>query len=313
VKAIVRDRYGLDALELREIESPEVTEDRVLVRVHASSVNPVDWYDASGRPSLFRAMSGLRRPKVHTVGSDFAGVIESTGEEVYGVANGAFGEYVAARRDRIAPKPAGLTFDQAAAVPVAAVTALQALRDKGGVQAGQRVLINGASGGVGTFAIQLAKSFGAEVTGVCSTQKVEQTRTLGADHVADYTREDFTRSDRRYDLMIDIAGSRSFTDCRRVLAPDATFVCVGGSKANRLLGPLPHMIGSGLKAIGKSQKVVTFFVASITPDDLNVLTELMEAGKVTPVVERRYELAETVEALRYLGEGHARGKIVIAI
>jgi NADPH:quinone reductase-like Zn-dependent oxidoreductase len=257
-------------------------------------------------------MQGLQRPKTNRVGSDFAGVVESTGEEVFGVATGAFGEYVAARRDRIAPKPANLTFEQAASVPVAAVTALQALRDKGKVRPGQQVLINGASGGVGTFAVQLAKSFGAEVTGVCSTDKVELARSLGADHVVDYTREDFTRGERLYDLMIDIAGSRSFLECRRVLAPDATVVIVGGAKANRVLGPLAHVIGTSLKAIGRSQSAA-FFVASITTADLVFLEEQIEAGTLTPVVDRRYELPEAVEALRYLGEGHARGKIVLTV
>jgi NADPH:quinone reductase-like Zn-dependent oxidoreductase len=312
MRAVVHDRYGLDALELREVEPPEVAEDRVLVRVRAAAVNPVEWYETTGRPYFMRPTQGLRRPKTNRVGSDFAGVVESTGEEVYGVANGACAEYVAARRDRIAPKPANLTFEQAAAVPVAAITALQALRDKGDVQPGRRVLINGASGGVGTFAVQLAKSFGAEVTGVCSTDKVGLVRSLGADHVVDYTREDFTRGDRRYDLMLDVAGSRSFSECRRVLAPDATVVVIGGSKANRLLGPLAHVIGSSLRATGRSQSV-TFFVASVTTADLVLLKEQIEAGKLTPVIDRRYELPETVEALRYLGEGHARGKIVIAL
>jgi NADPH:quinone reductase-like Zn-dependent oxidoreductase len=312
MRAVVHDRYGLDALELREVEPPEVAEDRALVRVRAAAVNPVEWYETTGRPYFMRPMQGLRRPKTNRVGSDFAGVVESTDEEVYGVANGACAEYVAARRDRIAPKPANLTFEQAAAVPVAAITALQALRDKGDVQPGRRVLINGASGGVGTFAVQLAKSFGAEVTGVCSTDKVELVRSLGADHVVDYTREDFTRGDRRYDLMLDVAGSRSFSECRRVLAPDATVVVIGGSKANRLLGPLAHVIGSSLRATGRSQSV-TFFVASVTTADLVLLKEQIEAGKLTPVIDRRYELPETVEALRYLGEGHARGKIVIGL
>jgi NADPH:quinone reductase-like Zn-dependent oxidoreductase len=312
MRAVVRDRYGLDAVELRELEAPETTAERVLVRVRAASVNPVEWYETAGRPYFIRPMLGVRRPRTNRIGSDFAGVIESTGEEVYGVANGTFAECVTARPDRIAPKPANLTFEEAAAVPIAAVTALQALRDKGGLQPGQHVLINGASGGVGTFAVQLAKSFGAEVTGVCSTDKAELARSLGADHVVDYTREDFTRGDRRYDLMVDIAGSRSFLECRRVLAPGATVVVVGGSKSNRPLGPLAHVIGSRLKAIGRSQSA-TFFVAQITTADLVFLKEQIEAGKLTPVIDRRYDLPETLAALRYLGEGHARGKIVISV
>src|SRR6266536_287288 len=222
MKAIVRERYGPpDVLELRDVEPPEVADGAVLVRVDASSVNPVDWYETMGRPYVARMTMGLRRPKVTRLGRDFAGRIEATGEGVFGVKNGAFAEYVAVREGKLAPKPASLTFEQAAAVPLAGVTALQALRDKGGVQPGQHVLINGASGGVGTLAVQIAKWLGAEVTGVCSTPNVDLVRSLGADHVVDYRRDDFTRSGRRYDLMIDVAGSRSFSECRRVLAPDA--------------------------------------------------------------------------------------------
>jgi NADPH:quinone reductase-like Zn-dependent oxidoreductase len=210
------------------------------------------------------------------------------------------------------PKPANLTFEQAAAVPVAALTALQALRDKGRVQPGHRVLINGASGGVGTFAVQIAKSFGAEVTGICSTRNVDMVRSIGADHVVDYTREDFTTGGRRYDLMIDIAGSRSFSECRRVLAPEATLVIVGGPKTNRLLGPLSHVLKTRLASVGKSQKVV-FFVSKNEKDDMVVLHDLLEAGKVTPVIDRRYELSEVPDAFRYLGEGHARAKVAIIV
>ncbi len=313
MKAIVRERYGPpDVLELRDVEPPEVADGAVLVRVDASSVNPVDWYETMGRPYVARMTMGLRRPKVTRLGRDFAGRIEATGEGVFGVKNGAFAEYVAVREGKLAPKPASLTFEQAAAVPLAGVTALQALRDKGGVQPGQHVLINGASGGVGTLAVQIAKWLGAEVTGVCSTPNVDLVRSLGADHVVDYRRDDFTRSGRRYDLMIDVAGSRSFSECRRVLAPDARLVIVGGPKANRFLGPFAHVVKTRVAAIGRGQTVV-FFLAEVTKDALTAVGEMIEAGKVRPVMDRRYGLREVPDALRYLGEGHARGKVVIAV
>jgi NADPH:quinone reductase-like Zn-dependent oxidoreductase len=212
----------------------------------------------------------------------------------------------------VAPKPANLTFEQAAAVPVAALTALQGLRDKGQIQPGQHVLINGASGGVGTFAVQIAKALGAEVSAVCSTRNVDMVRSLGADHVIDYTREDFTRSDRRYDLMLDIAGSRSWSECRRVLNPQATLVMVGAPKGNRLIGPLSHIVKVRLAALRSSQNVV-FFVANLNKADMAVLRDLLEAGKVTPVIDGRYDLSQTVDALRYMGEGHAQGKLVITV
>ncbi len=311
MKAIVYDRYG--SPELREIDRPDVADDGVLIRVHASSVNPADWYAMTGRPYIARPAVGLRRPRHNVLGTDVAGRVEAVGgsvtqlrpgDEVFGAGTGAYAEYLSAPANRLVPKPANLTFEQAAAVPVAALTALQALRDKGRVQPGHRVLINGASGGVGTFAVQIAKSFGAEVTGICSTRNVDMVRSIGADHVVDYTREDFTTGGRRYDLMIDIAGSRSFSECRRVLAPEATLVIVGGPKTNRLLGPLSHVLKTRLASVGKSQKVV-FFVSKNEKDDMVVLHDLLEAGKVTPVIDRRYELSEVPDAFRYLGEGHA--------
>lgn len=311
MNAIVRERYG--ALELRELPPPGPTDGRTLVRIHASSVNPVDWYELHGRPYVARPLMGLRRPKIDRLGGDFAGIVESTGEAVFGVQNGAFAEYVAAKVERLAPMPANLSFEQAAAVPIAGITALQALRDKGGVRAGQHVLVNGASGGVGTFAVQIAKALGAEVTGVVSTGKVEQTYVLGADHVVDYTRDDFTRTGGRYDLIVDIAGSRSFRQCRRVLAPGGTFVVVGGPKTNRLLGPLGHSLATRVTALGAGRTVVPLFIAQITRRDLLFLNDLIKDGKVAPVVERSYELREVADALRYLGEGHARGKIVVSI
>jgi NADPH:quinone reductase-like Zn-dependent oxidoreductase len=319
MKAIVHDRYGRPGvLSLREVDVPVPADDQVLVRVHASSVNPVEWYGVTG-PLFARVGSGLRRPTFPGVGADLAGRVESVGaavdgirpgDEVYGVAAGAWAEYACARVDRIGPKPASLSFEEAAAVPIAAVTALQALRDKGGVERGQRVLINGASGGVGTFAVQLAKALGAEVTAVCSTGNVERAASLGADTVVDYTREDFTRLPVRHDLLLDVAGSRSFLALRRVLTEDATVVLVGGRMTYRGLGPLPHLLGSHLKSKGRIQTVVSF-LAKVNPDDLAVLRELLDAETIRPVIDRRYPLEDGAAALAYLGEGHAQGKVVV--
>ncbi|MHB1244379.1 MAG: NAD(P)-dependent alcohol dehydrogenase [Gaiellaceae bacterium] len=321
MKAIMRSAFGSpDVLELRETEQPVPGDDETLVRVRAASVNPADWYGVTGRPYVGRVSMGLRKPKVARVGTDFAGTVEAVGmdvthvqpgDEVFGARSGALAEYVCVR-DAVARKPADVTFEQAAAVPVAAITALQGLRDKGGLRAGQRVLVNGASGGVGTFAVQIAKALGAEVTGVCSTRNVELVRSLGADHVVDYTREDFTRSGRRYDLLLDVAGSRSWSACKRVLEPKATLVIVGAPKGTPLLGPLSHVIRLRLASVGSSRKVL-FFIAKLNRTDLDVLRELIEAGKVTPFVDRIYPLSDTVEAFRYLGEGHARGKVVVTL
>ena len=322
MKAIVRDKYGPpDGVELQEVEKPEVTDDGLLVRVRAASVNRVDWYDVTGTPWIARPMTGLRGPKSRFTGRDFAGTVEAVGkdvtdlwpgDEVFGgkKGGGSFAEYVGVPAD-VARKPAGLTFEEAAAVPVAALTALQGLRDHGQLQPGQKVLVNGASGGVGTFAVQIAKALGAEVTGVCSTRNVEQARSLGADHVIDYTGVDFTRTGERYDLILDIAGSKSWSQCRRVLNPNAILVIVG-AEGSRLMGPLGHIAKVRLGALRGSQKAV-FFVANFNGPDLAVLSDLLETGKVKPVVERRYELVEVADALRYMGEGHARGKIVIGV
>ena len=323
MKAAVRDRFGSpDVVELREIDRSVAADDEVLVRVRAASVNPADWYSVTGRPYVGRTQMGLLKPKSNRLGVDFAGTVEAIGkdvsqfrpgDEVFGGRDGAFAEYVCVREERaVVPKPANVTFEQAAAVPIAALTALQGLRDKGQLQPGQKVLINGASGGVGTFAVQIAKALGAEVTGVCSTGNVDLVRSIGADHVIDYTREDFTRSAERYDLMLDVAGSRSWSECRRVLDPQATFVIVGGPKSNRLIGPLGHVVGVRLAAMRSSQKVV-FFIAKFNKEDMVVLRELLETGNVTPVIDRRYELSEIADALRYMGEGHARGKVVITV
>jgi NADPH:quinone reductase-like Zn-dependent oxidoreductase len=320
VKAVVRTRYGgPEVVELREVDRPEVADDGVLVKVRAASLNRADWYALAG-PLVARSQMGVREPKEPALGGDFAGIVEAVGtdvadlrpgDEVYGTRSGALAEYVSVRKG-VGPKPANLSFEEAAAVPVAAITALQGLRDKGQIQAGQQVLINGAAGGVGTFAVQVAKSFGAEVTGVCSTRNVELVRSLGADHVVDYTQEDFTRSDRRYDLLLDVSGTRSWSEYKRVLQPDATFVIVGAPKGNRMIGPLSHILKVRLAAFRSSQKVV-FFVAKLTRADLVFLGELIESGRVKPVVEKRYEFNDVADALRYLGEGHARGKLVITV
>jgi len=320
MRAMVYDRYGSpDVLELREVDKPELTDDGVLVRVQAASVNPVDWHMLTGAPYLVRMEAGLRKPKREGLGVDFAGTVEAVGgsvtefqpgDEVFGARNGAFAEYVCVRK-AVAHKPANATFEQAAAVPVAAISALQGLRDKGRIQAGQSVLINGASGGVGTFGVQIAKSFGAEVTAVCSTRNVEIARSIGADHVVDYTQEDFTRSKRRYDLMLDIAGNRSWSDCRRVLSEQAILVVVGGPKTNRWIGPLGQVLRLRLASLAGSRKVAAPFLAKTNKEDMAVLQNLLADGKVTPVIDRRYELSEVPEALSYLGEGHAQGKIVI--
>jgi NADPH:quinone reductase-like Zn-dependent oxidoreductase len=321
MKAIVHDRYGsTDVLELVDVDKPPLADDGVLVRVHAASVNPADWYGMAGRPYVGRVSTGLRGPRQPVLGVDFAGTAEAVGEdvegiepgdEVYGGRSGSLAEYVCVRVG-VARKPANLSFEQAAAVPVAAVTALQALRDNGRVEAGQRVLVNGASGGVGTFAVQLAKAFGAEVTGVCSTEKVELVRSLGADRVVDYTEDDFSRDADGYDLILDIAGSRPWSAYKRVLNPEGTLVIVGGSKQNRLLGPLGHVIKIRLASVPGSRRT-TFFIAKITRPDLELIRELIEAGKVTPVVERTYALSDVADAFSYLGEGHAHGKLVVSV
>jgi NADPH:quinone reductase-like Zn-dependent oxidoreductase len=322
MKAVVQDTFGSpDVLELREIDKPEVGDGEVLVRVHAASVNPADWYAMAGTPYVARPQMGLRKPKSGRVGLDLAGVVVAVGgavtrfkpgDEVFGAGTGTLAEYVAVPEDGLVLKPANLSFEQAAAVPVAALTALQGLRDKGRLQPGQQVLINGASGGVGTFAVQLAKSFGAEVTGVCSTRNLDMVGSLGADQVIDYTREDFTLRDRRYDLLLDVAGSRSWSACRRVLNPQATLVMVGAPKGSRLLGPLGHIVKVRLASLRASQRVV-FFISKLHHQDLEVLRELLEGATLTPVVERSYALGEAADALRYLGEGHAQGKLVIIV
>jgi NADPH:quinone reductase-like Zn-dependent oxidoreductase len=322
MRAAVRERFGApeDVVELREVAKPVPADDEVLVRVRAASLNMADWYDVTGRPYVGRVQMGLRRPRDERLGVDFSGRVEAVGKDVrqfrpgdavFGARNGAFADYVCVREERaIVPKPADVTFEEAAAVPVAATTALQGLRDKGQLQPGQRVLINGASGGVGTFAVQVAKALGAEVTAVCSTRNVEIAPSIGADDVVDYTKEDFTRRDGRYDLMLDVAGSRAWSECRRALTPEATLVIVGGPKTNRLLGPIGHAVKVRFGALLNRRKAV-FFIAKLNKPDLDTLREHLGAGRITSVIERTYELSEIGDALGYMGEGHARGKIVI--
>lgn len=321
MKAIVSTEYGgPERLGLREIDRPPVDADGMLVRVDAASVNPFDWHVMRGQPYFVRLMFGLRRPKQPVPGGDVAGTVEAVGEnvkefqpgaEVFGSCGGSFAEYVCGKERNFVPKPASLTFEQAAAIPGAGVTALQALRDSGRIQPGQRVLINGAAGGVGTFAVQIAKAFGANVTGVCSTSNVDLVRSIGADDVVDYTAEDFAGSGQRYDLILDGVGNRSLSDLRRALTREGTLVLVGGTSGNWLrpmILPLKAFVLS--RFVG--QKLLPFF-AKIRKEDLLVLTELVEAGKVTPVIDRTYPLSEAPEAIRYLEAGHARGKVVIAV
>ncbi|MBC6456390.1 NAD(P)-dependent alcohol dehydrogenase [Actinomadura sp. HBU206391] len=322
MKAIVQDQYGSpDVLRLEDIDKPTLKDDEVLVRVHAAGLDPSVWHLMTGLPYLARMAFGLRRPKFRIRGWDVAGRVEAVGEkvtefqagdEVFGTCNGSFAEYACAREDKSVPKPANLTFEQAAAVPTSAVTALQGLRDKGRIQPGQKVLIIGAAGGVGTFAVQLAKAFGADVTGVCSTTKTDLVRSIGADDVIDYTRDDFADSAHRYDLILDTAGMRSLSHLRRALTPKGTLVIVGGEGEGRWVG------GSGrtLKAVLLSPFVgqkLRGLLAAARKKDLQFLTEFIEAGKVTPVIDRTYPLSEAPEAIRYLEKGNARGKVVITM
>jgi NADPH:quinone reductase-like Zn-dependent oxidoreductase len=323
MKAIVYRCYGSpDVLKFEDIEKPTAADDQVLVKVHATSVNPLDWHYMRGTPYLVRLDSGFGTPEDPRLGVDFAGTVEAVGknvkrfkpgDEVFGGRDGAFAEYVTVRENRaVALKPANVTFEQAASVPIAALTALQALRDKGRIQPGQKVLINGASGGVGTFAVQIAKSFGAEVTGVCSTRNVAMVRSIGADHVIDYTQEDFTKGGQRYDLILDNVGSHSLLEYRHALNPKGIFVIVGGPTNGQWIGPLAIPIKALMLSPFVSQKFLPF-LAELNKGDLTTLSDLMQAGKVTPVIDRRYQLSEVPAAIRYLEEGHARGKVVISV
>jgi NADPH:quinone reductase-like Zn-dependent oxidoreductase len=323
MKAFVHERYGgPEVLELREVDKPVPDADQLLVRVRASSVNALEWHTVTGRPSLVRLVGGLTKPKQPAIGTDFAGTVEAVGgnvaefkagDDVFGARTGAYAEYVCVGADRaVVKKPTNITFEQAAAVPVAGVTALEGLRDRGRLQPGWKVLVNGASGGVGTFAVQVAKALGGEVTAVCSTANLETAGRIGADRVIDYSREDFTRDRDRYRLLLDVSGTRSWFDCRRVLTDDATCVVVGSPDDGFWLGPLKHSVGMAISAMGSKQKVVSFY-ASITRESLQTLSGMLESGKVTPVIDRIYELDRLPEALGYLGDGHARGKVVVSI
>jgi NADPH:quinone reductase-like Zn-dependent oxidoreductase len=322
MKAIVYRCYGSpEVLQIEDVEKPVPADTEVLVKIHAASVNPLDWHYMRGSPYLMRLGSGIGAPTNIKMGVDFSGTVDAVGEnvtrfkpgdEVFGGRNGAFAEYVTVREDRVlALKPVNISFDQAASVQVAATTALQALRDHGNVQPGQKVLINGASGGVGTFAVQIAKSIGAEVTGVCSTRNLELVQSLGADHVIDYTQDDYTESGQRFDVIVDMVGNHSLLRNRDVMAPDGKYVIVGGAKGD-WIGPLMGPI----KALFLSPFVEQEFgmmLAQSNHDDLVVLADLMQSGKVTPVIDRRYKLSEVPAALEYSEEGHARGKIIISL
>jgi NADPH:quinone reductase-like Zn-dependent oxidoreductase len=322
MKAIVYTKYGApDVLELKEVEIPTPKDDEVLVKVHAVSANAADLHLLRGDPFLLRLMSGLLKPKNTILGADIAGRVEivgknvkefQAGDEVFGDISacgwGGFAEYVCARENVLVLKPACLTFEQAAAVPMAAVTALQGLRDKGQIQPGQKVLINGASGGVGTFAVQIAKSFGAEVTGVCSTRNVDMVRSLGADQVIDYTQEDFTQNGLRYDLILAANGYHPILAYKRALRPKGTYVMTGGATTQMFQAMLlgPWLSRNGNQKMGN-------LLAKPNQKDLVFVEELLEAGKVVPVIDRRYPLDETAEAIRYLEAGHAKGKVVITV
>jgi NADPH:quinone reductase-like Zn-dependent oxidoreductase len=320
MKAIVYHNYGSpDVLKCVEIEKPTPGDNEVLIRVRAASVNPLDWHFMRGSPYLVRLMTGLRKPKIPRLGVDVAGQVEAVGgnvtqfkpgDAVFGGCRGAFAEYACAAERALVMKPDNLTFEEAASVNMAAITALQALRDHGRIQSGQKVLINGAAGGVGTFAVQIARSFGADVTGVCSTRNVGMVRSIGADRVIDYTQEDFTKSGERYDLILDSIGNHSLSACRRVSKPKGSCVMVGGGPDGGLLGPLIGMVKPLLLSRFVSQSFV-MMLAKSSKEDLNILRELMETGKVKPVIDRRYSLSEVPEAIRYLEKGHAQGKVVI--
>ena len=323
MKAIVQDSYGSpDVLEFRDIDTPGIAPGEVLVRVCATSVSRGVWHIMTGLPYPIRlAGYGLRAPKTAVPGTDMAGVVKAVGRDVtrfrpgdavFGIGTGAFAAYARAREDKLAPKPSNLSFEQAAVVAISGLTALQGLRDHGRVEPGQKVLITGASGGVGTFAVQLAKAFGAEVTAVCSTAKIDLVRSIGANHVIDYTRDDFADGEQRYDMILDVGGTASLSRLRRALTPAGTLVIAGGETAGRWLGGSDRQI----RALALSRFVrqrLTTFVCTENYRDLIVLTELIESGKITPVIDRTYPLAEVPQAIRYLTQGHARGKIAISV
>lgn len=320
VKAIFQRGYGSpDVLELREVEKPAPKEGRILVKVEGASVNPLDWHSIRGKPRFARLSLGLRKPKDPRVGVDFAGKVESVGDgvtgikpgdEVYGVCAGSFAEYAVARAARVAPKPPSLSFEEAATVPVAATTALQGLRDTGRIRGGQKVLVNGASGGVGSYAVQIAKAYGTDVTGVCSGRNVDIVKSMGADQVIDYTKEDFTKNGRRYDLIYDAVGNYSVSDYRRALNDGGVCAISGFSGTARLI---EHAAFGPLRSRFGNKRVRMMGLAKVTTEDLNLLTGMIEAGKVKPLIDRRYPLDQVAEAVRYVETLHVRGKVIIAI
>jgi NADPH:quinone reductase-like Zn-dependent oxidoreductase len=325
MKAIVYQNFGSpDILRFEEIDKPTPADNEVLIKVRAASVNPLDWKLMKGGPFILRLLLGLGKSKIKRPGVDVAGQVEAVGrnvtqfkpgDEVFGTCRGAFAEYatspsVPGMKSVLVRKPANVTFDQAASAPVAALTALQGLRDKGRIQQGQKVLINGAAGGVGTFAVQMAKSFAANVTGVCSTTNVDMVRSIGADCVIDYTKEDFTRSEQRYDLVLDCVGNHSLSACRRVLNPKGILVMVGAPDDSPVIRLLARLLGALVLSRFVSQKMV-FFIAKVNQEDLTILGEFMATGRVTPVIDKRYRLSELPEAFRYAAEGHSRGKLIV--
>ncbi|WP_210587088.1 NAD(P)-dependent alcohol dehydrogenase [Streptomyces sp. GESEQ-35] len=324
MKAWIQDRYcSADELEIRDVDRPAPSADQVLVRVHAASVNAKDWHLMHGDPKLMRMSMGFRGPKLKIRGQDFAGRVEAVGsgvkglhvgDEVFGETDGTFAEYACARADAVAPKPAGLTFEQAAAIPVAGCTALMGLRDVARVRSGQTILVNGASGGVGTFAVQLAKVYGLDVTAVCRTRNVDMVRSLGADHVVDYSKEDFTRSEHRYDVVLDLVGNKSLTEFRRILTPTGTLVLSGGGTYNggTFFGPM-SLFFQGRAVSRFVRHRVLELPAVVTTEYLTALAELTESGKVVPAIDRTFPFAETREAIRYLEVEHARAKVVITV
>jgi len=323
MKAVVYRCYGSpDVLHVEAISKPEITDNELLVRVHAASINPAEIHFMTGKPYIVRLLTGIGAPEYTRLGNDFAGIVESVGQnvkrfkpgdQVFGGNRGALAEYVALSEDQaLEMKPDNLSLEQAASIPIAGVTALQALRDHGRLEPGQKVLINGASGGVGTFAVQIAKAFGAEVTGVTSTRNVELVRSIGADHVIDYTQENFTSGSARYDLILDIVGNHPLSDARRALKPDGIIVMVGGPKENRWIGPLSRNVDGIVLALFVEQEFVAF-VSNVNRTDLSTIADLARAGKVTPVIDRRYLLIDTSAAMRYLETGRARGKVVLGI
>jgi len=324
MKAIVFHNYGSpDVLKCEEIETPTAGDDEVLIKVRAAALNPYDWHFVRGMPYLIRIMAGLRKPKVTRLGFDVAGEVEAVGRKVtrfkpgdpvfggcFGARAGAFAEYACTSESALALKPHNVTFEQAAAVPMGALTALQGLRDKGHIKPGQKVLVNGAAGGVGSLAVQIAKSFGTEVTGVCSTRNVDLVRSIGADQVIDYTQQDFTKSGHRYELILDAVGNRPLSSMRRILSSNGILVMAGGEAGRWMIGPVVRTIQASVLSRFGSQKLVGLLARS-SKEDLTIIHDLMATGKVTPVIDRRYKLNEVPEAIRYLEEGHARGKVVV--